>query len=72
MALSRGPVLVLCDGRRPDLIEACYRVSVAVRSCELRSRVALLTWQELSSALPGTLQRFLVTKYGICDRGNTR
>jgi hypothetical protein len=64
--------LVLCDGRRADLIEACYRAFVAVRSCDLRSRVALLTWQELSSALPSTLQRFLVTKYGICGRGNTR
>ena len=64
--------LVLCDGRRSDLIEACYRVFVAVRSCELRSRVALLTWQELSSALPSTLQGFLVSKYGICGSRNTR
>jgi len=64
--------LVLCDGRRSDLIEACYRVFVAVRSCELRSRVGLLTWQELSSALPSTLQRFLVSKYGICGSPNTR
>jgi hypothetical protein len=58
--------LVLCDARRTELIEAWYRVLRAVRSCELRSRMAILTWQELSSVLPPTLQQFLDTKYGIC------
>jgi len=58
--------LVLCDGRRLDLIEAWYRVLRAVRSCELRSKMALLTWQELSRVLPVRLQRFLERKYGIC------
>ena len=57
--------VVLCDGRRLDLVEAWYRVLRTVRSCELRSRMALLTWQELSQALPVTLQKFLERKYGI-------
>ncbi len=57
--------LVLCDGRRTDLSEAWYRVMRAVRSCELRSRLAILTWQELSGALPRTLQELLAEKYGI-------
>jgi hypothetical protein len=56
---------VLCDARRPDLIEQWFRVLCAVRSCELRSKLKILTWQELASALPGDLQHFLRTKYGI-------
>ncbi len=57
--------VVLCDGRRADLVEAWYHVLRAVRSAELRSRLALLTWQELAATLPGTLQTFLRDKYGI-------
>jgi len=57
--------LVLCDARRPDLIDAWYSVLRAVRGCELRSRLAGLTWQELSGVLPKTLQTFLRDKYGI-------
>ena len=57
--------LVLCDGRRRDLIEAWHRVLRAVRDCELRSRMSVLTWQELSNVLPVALQRFLYQKYGI-------
>lgn len=57
--------LVLCDARRPDSIDAWYGVLRAVRSCELRSRLAILTWQELSGVLPKTLQTFLRDKYGI-------
>ena len=56
---------VLCDARRPDLIEAWYRVMQAVRIYDLRSRLKLLTWQELAAALPKGLQRFLAVKYGI-------
>lgn len=56
---------VLCDARRPDLIEVWYRVMRAVRPSELRCRLKLLTWQELASVLPDGLQRFLEDKYGI-------
>ena len=56
--------LVLCDGRRTDLREAWYRVVCAVRSCELRSRLAILTWQELSAVLPTNLQKFLGKNMG--------
>jgi len=61
--------LVIYDGRRLDLAEYCYLVARAVRSCELRSRFATLTWQELSTALPRRLQEFLAEKYGICASG---
>jgi hypothetical protein len=57
--------LAVCDARRPDLGEAWYCVLRAVRSCELRSRLAILTWQEISRVLPKTLQTFLWDKYGI-------
>ncbi len=56
---------VLCDARRPDLMETWYRVICAVKSFELRCRLKLLTWQELASVLPDDLQRFLEAKYGI-------
>jgi len=56
---------VLCDSRRPDLIESWYRVLRAVCPAELRCRLKLLTWQELASALPSELQEFLAMKYGI-------
>jgi hypothetical protein len=56
---------VLCDARRPDLIERWYGVLRTVRSCALRCRLKLLTWQELNLVLPSALQRFLASKYGI-------
>ena len=60
-----GSFCVLCDARRPDLIENWYSVMRAVRNCVLRSRLKLVTWQELHATLPLRLQRFLETKYGI-------
>jgi hypothetical protein len=60
---------VLCDARRPDLIEAWYRIIRAVRSHELRYRLKLLTWQELAGVLPNDLRLFLAAKYGIHQSG---
>jgi len=62
-----GSFCVLCDARRPDLMENWYAVMRTVRSCDLRCRLQLLTWQELAGLLPKPLQRFLATKYGIID-----
>ena len=62
-----GSFCLLCDDRRPDLIEDWYSVMRAVRSCALRCRLKLLTWQELAVALPKGLQQFLALKYGIND-----
>ena len=56
---------VLLDARRPDLIEAWYAVMRCVRSTDLKTKCKILTWQELSVALPLRLQRFLNLKYGI-------
>jgi hypothetical protein len=60
-----GSFCVLCDARRPDLIENWYSVVRAVRNCTLRIRLKLVTWQELHATLPLRLQRFLEAKYGI-------
>ncbi len=56
---------VLLDARRPDLREQWYAVMTCVRSMDLRTRCKILTWQELSPALPRRLQCFLEVKYGI-------
>jgi len=56
---------VLCDARRPELVEIWYSVMRAVRSFELRCRLKLLTWQELAGAVPVELRDFLAEKYGI-------
>jgi hypothetical protein len=56
---------VLCDARRPDLLEAWYAVMRWVRGAELRVRCKVLTWQELASVLPSRLRDFLDEKYGI-------
>lgn len=60
---------LICDARRPDLIEGWYEVLRAVISSELRSRLLLLTWQEIVSALPQTAQHWASRKYGILTAG---
>jgi hypothetical protein len=56
---------VLCDARRPDLLQAWYEVMRCVRQVELRLRCKVLTWQELAAVLPSAVQDFLEEKYGI-------
>ena len=56
---------VLCDARRPELVETWYAVMRAVRLSDLRCRLKLLTWQELAGVVPLELREFLAEKYGI-------
>jgi hypothetical protein len=56
---------LLCDTRRPDLIDAWYAVMRAVRDVELRSRLTVVTWQEIAGTLPLPVQAWLGEKYGI-------
>ena len=56
---------VLCDARRPELVETWYAVMRAVRSFELRCRLKLLTWQELAGVVTTELSEFLAENYGI-------
>ncbi len=60
-----GSFCVMLDARRTDLIAAWHVVLRAVRSAAFRPRLKLLTWQELSTACPSSLQLFLSEKYGI-------
>ena len=56
---------VICDGRRPDLTERWFEVMLAVKDAALRTRLGLVTWQEIAAVLPVRVQRFLEDKYGI-------
>jgi hypothetical protein len=60
---------VLHDERRPDLREEWFQVMAAVKSAEMRVRLKILTWQELTALLPAELQVFLDLKYGIVAPG---
>jgi hypothetical protein len=62
---------VIHDARRPDLRESWFHVMSAVKSAELRVRLAVLTWQELAALLPLPLQDFLDAKYGIVAPGRS-
>ena len=59
---------LLCDERRPDLMDAWFVVMAAVKSHDVRSRLRLLTWQEMTRFVPGPLRIFLAEKYGIVPR----
>jgi hypothetical protein len=39
----------------------------AVCDASLRTRLGLLTWQEIRAAMPERMRRFLEEKYGIGD-----
>jgi hypothetical protein len=56
---------VFCDARRPDLIEDWFSVARAVLNSDLRSRLRVITWQEIASCLVKAQQEFLYEKYGI-------
>ena len=62
---GRRSFVVVCDGRRVDLREKWFLVMRAVRCCELRSRLGLVTWQEIAGVAPGVVRGFLGEKYGI-------
>ncbi|WP_446743611.1 PGN_0703 family putative restriction endonuclease [Silvibacterium acidisoli] len=58
---------LLCDGRRQDMFERWMRVVQAIRSYSFRSRLRVITWQEVCATLPKTVQSFLQEKYGILN-----
>jgi hypothetical protein len=62
---------VIHDERRPDLREEWFLIMSAVKSAGLRTRLKVLTWQELAALLPEDLQEFLDQKYGIVAPGKT-
>lgn len=62
---------VLHDGRRLDLREDWFQIMSAVKSAEMRTRLKVLTWQELAALVSEPLQEFLDLKYGIVAPGKT-
>jgi hypothetical protein len=56
---------VVCDQRRQDLIDACFEITSAVMSAELRCRISVVTWHEIAKTLPTKVRAFLAEKYGI-------
>jgi hypothetical protein len=61
---------VILDQRRPDLSQAWYEIMGCITDVTLRTRCKVLTWQELSVALPDGLRKFLDRKYGIAAPGS--
>lgn len=58
---------VICDVRRPDLIDAWFTVVSAVKLASLRSRLQLVTWQEIAGTLTKPMRAWLADKYGIAS-----
>ena len=57
--------VVLCDGRRPDLLHEWWTVHAAIRDPGLRARAHFLLWREVAEACPTPLREHLREKYGI-------
>jgi hypothetical protein len=66
---SESSFCVIHDERRPDLREKWFQVMAAIRNAELRVRMKVLTWQELTALAPEALRDFLDLKYGIVSPG---
>ncbi len=60
-----GSFFVFCDRRRPDLIDRWFEVMHAVTDSSLRTRLGILTWQEIAETVPKSVRRFLGEKYGF-------
>lgn len=67
-SVDGGEFCLLCDERRRDLIECAFGVFSAVRHSELRCRLKVATWQELATALPSSLQQFLLSRYDVAAK----
>ena len=57
--------VLLCDGRRPDLLHQWWEVHAAIKNPDLRARTHFLLWQEVAEACPAPLREFLGEKYGL-------
>jgi hypothetical protein len=62
---------VLVDARRPDLIDAWYRVMSCVMPVQLRTELRISTWQEVATVLPPRVQTFLSAKYAMEIKSRT-
>ena len=58
-------LVVLIDARRPDLLEAWWRIHATISDSTLRGRCGFRTWQEVAANSPSSLREFLHQKYGL-------
>ena len=57
--------VLLCDGRRPDLLHQWRTVHAAIRHPDPRARAHLLFWQQVAEGCPTPLREYLRNKYGL-------
>jgi hypothetical protein len=58
---------VLIDARRTDLADAWYEVVRCVKPVDLRTKLRISTWQEITQIAPTMLRKFLAAKYGLAN-----
>jgi hypothetical protein len=65
-----GRFVLLCDRRRPDLIEHWERIRERIQDSDLQARCRQISWQQIAARIPAPLQKFLEDKYGIEPDGS--
>jgi hypothetical protein len=63
---------VLIDARRTDLADAWYEVVRCVKLVDLRTKLRIATWQEITQIAPTMLRKFLSEKYGTGELTRAR
>src|SRR5260370_15135026 len=58
---------VLIDARRTDLADAWFEVVRCVKLVDLRTKLRIATWQEITQITPTMLRKFLTSKYGLAN-----
>ena len=58
---------LLIDVRRTDLADAWFEVLRCVKPVDLRTRLRICTWQEITQIAPTMLRKFLGAKYGLAN-----
>ena len=61
--------VLVCDGRRPDLLHQWWTVHAAIQHPDVRARSDFLLWQEVAEACPAPLREYLREKYGLRTSG---
>ena len=61
----RAHFWLICDARRPDLLNRFHETLRAVRRPEVADRCRSVAWQEIGSASCAEVRGFLADKYGI-------
>jgi len=58
-------LVLICDGRRPDLLRHWWTVYAAIRNSDLKVRCHFLFWQEVAETCLEPLKEYLHAKYGL-------